>query len=89
MKMSIAHCYFIAIEFVKYARKSLLKEYRLDAPRISAAITLVIVISNLHYITRHRRAKHQKRRLNGMTYQSTRAYFKQNLQLHKTWQLAN
>ena len=36
MKMSIAHCYFIAIEFVIYARtfKSLLKEYRLDAPRI-------------------------------------------------------
>ena len=29
MKMSIVHCYFIAIEFVKYARKSLLKEYRL------------------------------------------------------------
>ena len=34
--MSIAHCYFIALEFVKYARKSLLKQYRLDAPRISA-----------------------------------------------------
>jgi len=29
MKMFIARCYFIAIEFVKYARKSLLKEYRL------------------------------------------------------------
>src|SRR6218665_3732634 len=36
MKMSIAHCYFIAIEFVKYARNSHLKEYRLDAPLISA-----------------------------------------------------
>jgi len=29
--MFIAHCYFIALEFIKDARKSLLKEYRLDA----------------------------------------------------------
>ena len=31
MKRSIVHCYFIEFEFVKGARKSLLKEYRLDA----------------------------------------------------------
>jgi len=43
MKMSIAQCYFIAIEFVKYAPKSLLKEYRLDAPRISAGRSFQIL----------------------------------------------
>ena len=31
--MSVAHCYFIALELVKYARKSLLKEYRLCSGR--------------------------------------------------------
>jgi len=29
-------------------------------------------MSNLHYIIRHRPVKHQRRRLNSMTYQSTK-----------------
>jgi len=43
MKMSIAPYYFIAVEFVKYVRKSLLNEYRLDAPRIKACRSFQIV----------------------------------------------
>ena len=57
MEMSIAHCYFIAIEFVKYARKSLLKEYRLDAQRILAGRSFqilgpVIFMENLRVFVR-------------------------------------
>jgi len=59
MNMSRAHCYFIALEFVKYARKSLLKEYRLDAPRtcISAGRSFqilgpVIFMENLRVFVR-------------------------------------
>jgi len=48
MKRSIVLCYFIALEFVNDARKSLLKEYRLDAPRMSAG-RLFQILLQLHY----------------------------------------
>jgi len=57
MRMSIARCYFIALEFAKDARKSLLKEYRLDAPRISVGRSFqilgpAILIENLRMFVR-------------------------------------
>lgn len=39
MKKSIAHCYFMELESVKDACKSLLKECRLDAPPVTMTIS--------------------------------------------------
>ena len=57
MKMSRARHYFIALEFVKEGRKSLLKEDRLGAPRISVGrafqiLGSAIFIENLRVIVR-------------------------------------